>query len=345
MDREECTPLRLVPRAPVRLKSHGPSAAISTADVVTGAGGFIGSHLVERLLAQGQSVVGIDCFDDYYDRALKERHLAESRRNPKFRLVEQDLLGFDLATVLEPGCRVFHLAAQPGVRGSWGANFDRYLRNNVLATQRLLEAAVRVRPHRIVYASSSSIYGEQPAGPTPETATPNPVSPYGMTKLAGEHLAHAYAEAHRLSVVSLRFFTVYGPGQRPDMAFHRFIEATRAGRPVTLFGDGHQTRDFTYVDDIVDGVLSAGRTEGIGGAFNLGGGTPAPITEVLRLLGEISGHPLKVQQGDAPPGDPRSTWADTRRAREVLEFRPQVSLAEGLRRQWDWQTGATTRQE
>jgi len=320
------------------LKNHRPSAPIVPEDVVTGAAGFVGSHLVQRLLAQGRSVVGVDCFDDYYNRTSKEGNLAEARRDPNFRLVEQDLLGFDPSTVLEPGCRVFHLAAQPGVRGSWGANFERYLRNNVLATQRLLEATVRVRPQRFVYASSSSIYGEQPTGPTSETATPNPVSPYGVTKLAGEHLARLYAQAYGLSVVSLRFFTVYGPGQRPDMAFHRFIEAIRAGKPITLYGDGRQTRDFTFVDDIVDGILSAGQTEAVEGAFNLGGGTPAPLTEVLRILGDLAGHPIESRPGEAPPGDPRTTWADTRRARELLGFRPRVALADGLRRQWDWQT-------
>jgi nucleoside-diphosphate-sugar epimerase len=323
---------------PVRLKSHGPSALISPADVVTGAAGFVGSHLVSRLLAQGRPVVGIDSFDDYYDRVSKERNIAVARRDPNFRFIERDLLSFDPSSEWEPGCRVFHLAAQPGVRGSWGTHFERYLRNNVLVTQHLLEAAVKVRPSRFVYASSSSIYGEQPTGPTPETALPNPVSPYGMTKLAGEHLGRLYAHAHGLSVVSLRFFTVYGPGQRPDMAFHRFIEAIRAGKPVTLYGDGHQTRDFTFVDDIVEGILSAGSTAGIEGAFNLGGGTPAPLTEVLRILGELAGHPVETQSGEAPRGDPRATWADTRRARDLLGFRPQVSLTDGLRRQWNWQT-------
>ncbi len=322
------------------LKNHRSSAPSVPADVVTGAAGFIGSRLVRRLLAEGQSVVGIDSFDDYYARAAKERNLTEVRRNPNFRLVERDLLGFDPSTVWEPGCRIFHLAAQPGVRGSWGAHFERYLRNNVLVTQRLLEASVRVRPTRFVYASSSSIYGEQPAGPTPETATPNPISPYGVTKLAGEHLVGLYARAHDLSAASLRFFTVYGPGQRPDMAFHRFIEAVRLGKAITLYGDGRQTRDFTFVDDIVDGVLAAGQTEKADGAINLGGGTPAGLSEVLRILGELAGHPVETQSGDAPPGDPRATWADTRRARELLHFQPRVSLADGLRRQWAWQTSA-----
>ncbi|MGC2289830.1 MAG: NAD-dependent epimerase/dehydratase family protein [Thermoplasmata archaeon] len=309
------------------------------ADVVTGAAGFVGSHLVGRLLSEGQSVVGIDSFDDYYARPAKERNLAEVRRNPNFRFVEQDLLGFDPSTVWEPGCRIFHLAAQPGVRGSWGTQFERYLRNNVLVTQHLLEASVRVRPARFVYASSSSIYGEQPAGPTPESATPNPVSPYGMTKLAGEHLVRLYAQAHGLSTASLRFFTVYGPGQRPDMAFNRFIEATRSGKAITLYGDGRQTRDFTFVDDIVEGLVAAGRTTGAEGAFNLGGGTPAPLTEVLRILQELAGHPIAIRPGEAPPGDPRATWADTRRAQEILHFHPRVSLTEGLRYQWEWQTG------
>lgn len=325
------------------LKNHRSSAANVPADVVTGAAGFVGSRLTLRLLADGKSVVGIDSFDDYYGRPAKERNLAEALKNPHFRFVEQDLLEFDPSTVWEPGCRIFHLAAQPGVRGSWGKHFERYLRNNVLVTQHLLEASVRVRPARFVYASSSSIYGEQPAGPTPESATPNPISPYGMTKLAGEHLVRLYAHAHGLSTVSLRFFTVYGPGQRPDMAFHLFIDAVRSGQPITLYGDGRQTRDFTFVDDIVEGLVAAGAAEGLDGAINLGGGTPAPLTEVLRILGELSGHPIATRQGEAPPGDPHATWADTQRARALLHYRPRVSLAEGLRRQWEWQSGTPAR--
>jgi nucleoside-diphosphate-sugar epimerase len=325
----------------MRLKTQTISAAIGPADIVTGAAGFIGSHLVERLLSQGRAVIGVDSFDDYYDRKAKERNLASAVRHPNFRLIERDLLEFDPSSIWEPGCRVFHLAAQPGVRGSWGSHFERYVRNNVLATQQVLEAAVRVRPARIVYASSSSAYGEQPEGPMAETALPNPVSPYGVTKLAGEHLARLYAHAHGLSVVSLRFFTVYGPGQRPDMGFHRFIQSIRAGEPVTLYGDGRQIRDFTYVDDIVDGTMLAGSAEGVSGTFNLGGGTPATLLEVFRILGQIAGHPVETQAAEAPLGDPRATWADARRARELLGFQPHVPLAEGLRRQWDWQTAST----
>jgi UDP-glucuronate 4-epimerase len=295
--------------------------------------------LVERLIGAGRRVVGVDDFDDYYSRGTKERNLASARKNPRFEFVELDLTQADLSAIITPGCRVFHLAAQPGVRGSWGPQFDRYLRNNLLATQRLLEACVRAPPSRIVYGSSSSIYGDQPAGPCSEDANPNPLSPYGMTKLAAEYLVRSYAKGHGLSAVSLRFFTVFGPRQRPDMGFHRFIEAIRAHRPVTLFGDGAQSRDFTFVDDIVSGIVAAGTVaEAAGGTFNLGGGSPATILEVFHLLETISGETVQVEKQPPALGDPRTTWADTSRARTRLHYVPAVSLAEGLRRQWDWQS-------
>jgi UDP-glucuronate 4-epimerase len=282
-------------------------------------------------------VVGIDDFDDYYARAAKERNLAALQGNPHFAFVERDLAEAELSDLLDPGARIFHLAGQPGVRGSWGPQFTRYVRNNILATQRLLEISVRARPARFIYAGSSSVYGEQPPGPTSETALPSPLSPYGVTKLAAEHLCHLYRRAHGIPVVALRFFTVYGPRQRPDMAFHRFIEAMRANREITLFGDGSQTRDFTYVDDIVAALVAAGETNDAAGVYNLGGGTPASVRQVLAILEKLAGRPARLKIEKDPVGEPKATWADTSRARQGLGFRPGVSLEEGLRRQWEWQ--------
>lgn len=301
--------------------------------------GFIGSHLADRLLNDGHDVVGIDSFDDYYDRKLKERNLDSALRQPRFRLVEGDLLDLELGPLLAGTSCVYHLAAQPGVRGSWGRQFDRYLRNNVLATQRLLEAARAARPARLVYGGSSSAYGDQPEGPCPETAAPNPLSPYGITKLAGERLAHSYAGAYGIDAVVLRFFTVYGPRQRPDMAFHRFIERQRRGDPLPVFGDGGQRRDFTYIDDIIGGIVAAARRGATGQLYNLGRGEPVALREVFRILEEISGKPVRTQTAAQEPGDPKTTWADLSRSRRDLGFAPAVSLDEGLGRQWRWQTG------
>ncbi|MCI4351841.1 MAG: GDP-mannose 4,6-dehydratase [Thermoplasmata archaeon] len=300
--------------------------------------GFIGSHLAERLIQMGRHVVGVDDFDDYYIRATKERNLLTLRRDGRFKFVEADLAASDLSHLIITNCRLFHLAAQPGVRGSWGPQFDRYVRNNLLATQRILEACLRSPPSRIVYASSSSIYGDQPPGPCPENANPNPLSPYGMTKLAGEHLVRTYSKGYGLPAVALRFFTVFGPRQRPDMAFNRFIQAIRTHRPLTLFGDGRQTRDFTYVDDIVSGIVAAAEEEVAGETFNLGGGSPATVLDVLKLLEKLSGRSVEIEAHPPGVGEPRATWADTTRARTRLHYRPNVSLAEGLRRQWEWQS-------
>jgi nucleoside-diphosphate-sugar epimerase len=305
---------------------------------VTGAAGFIGSHLTDRLLALGAEVVAIDSFDPYYDRAVKERNLASARAQSGFRLIEGDLLTTDLASLMGPETVVFHLAAQPGVRGSWGQQFDRYVRNNVLGTQRLLEAAVQVRPVRVLYAGSSSAYGDQPPGPCSETARPNPLSPYGVTKLAGEHLARLYWNAHGVPVTILRFFTVYGPRQRPDMAFHRFVDRVQRGEAIPVFGDGKQLRDFTYVEDIVDGLLAAEGRGRAGEAYNLGGGQTTALSEVFGLLESISGGPVRTAPEAAPPGDARATWANIEKAKNELGYQPTVTLAAGLRRQWLWQT-------
>lgn len=231
---------------------------------------------------------------------------------------------------------LFHLAGQPGVRPSWGQQFDRYVRNNVLVTQRLLEAARRRRIGRFVYASSSSIYGAQPDRPLGEETLPQPISPYGVTKLAAEHLCRVYRRAYGVGTVALRFFTVYGSRQRPDMAFHRFFEAARTGRPIALLGDGSQRRDFTHVSDIVDGLLAAAVADEPGEVYNLGGGSPVVLNEAVRLVEEVSGRPLRRRRLAQAAGDPASTWADTSRASNDLDFHPRTGLRDGLAEQWAW---------
>ena len=304
--------------------------------VVTGAAGFVGSHLAERLLADGHEVTGVDCFTDYYPRPVKERNLARLCDHRAFRLVEARLQEVDLAPIVDGASHVYHLAAQAGVRASWGREFSHYTEHNVLATQRLLEAALEHGSPRVVYASSSSVYGDAPSLPLREEGPCAPVSPYGVTKLAAEHLARLYHRNHGLPTVSLRFFTVYGPRQRPDMAFHRFLKAARDGGPVTVYGDGLQTRDFTYVDDIVAAVRSAGLSGRPGSVYNVGGGERIALNDVLRLVGEITGRPLQIQREESQKGDMRDTFADTTAAARDLGFRSTVALPEGLAREWQW---------
>jgi UDP-glucose 4-epimerase len=304
--------------------------------VVTGAAGFIGSHLSERLLAAGHSVVGIDCFADYYERARKEQNLESSRAHDAFQFEEADLVDADLAPLLDGAAVVYHLAGQPGVRPSWGNQFDRYVRDNVIATQRLLEALKGAPIKRFVFAGSSSVYGDAERFPTKETALPRPVSPYGVTKLAAEHLAHLYTRNFGIPAVSVRYFTVYGPRQRPDMAFSRFMQALAAGQEIEVFGDGGQTREFTYVSDAVEGTIKASTADVAGQVFNLGGGSRVSINKVLATLEEISGIRVRRQNLPAAPGDPRHTGASINLARERLGWEPRVSLGEGLAKQWDW---------
>lgn len=319
--------------------------------VVTGVAGFVASHLAERLLADGHAVVGVDCFTDFYPRPLKEANLESLRRHSGFRLIEADLLELDLAALLreaaprrngaeqagfEPVDYVFHLAAQAGVRDSWGDNFDVYLRNNVRATQRLLEAAKASPLKKLVYASSSSVYGDAEAYPTDEDVVPRPVSPYGVTKLAGEQLALLYWRNYGVPAVALRFFTVYGPRQRPDMAFHRFIRAILEGTEIPVYGDGEQTRDFTYVADTVDGIVRAAYSDVAGAVFNLGGGSRVSVNAVIRLLEGIVDRPARVRHLAPGRGDVRHTSADIRRAAHALGYVPRTTTAEGLRAEAEW---------
>ena len=304
--------------------------------VVTGAAGFIGSHLSDRLLADGHEVVGTDSFSDYYERARKQRNLESALENPRFALEELDLVDADLRKVLRGAGVVFHLAGQAGVRPSWGDHFDRYVHDNIVATQRLLETLRGSDVQRLVFASSSSVYGDAEMFPTRETSLPRPVSPYGMTKLAAEHLAFVYMRNFNVPATSLRYFTVYGPRQRPDMAFFRFMEALVGDEEIEVFGDGEQTREFTYVADAVDGTVKAASADVVGQVVNLGGGSRVTVNRVLNTLEEISGIKARRRFLPAAPGDPRHTGASINVARERLGWEPRVSLRDGLTKQWEW---------
>jgi UDP-glucuronate 4-epimerase len=305
--------------------------------LVTGCAGFIGSHLTESLLADGWEVRGVDCFNDNYDVRDKHANLAVARDHDGFSLVTANLAAGDAEPLLAGCDAVFHLAAEPGVRSSWGQGFARYLRNNVAATQRLLEGAARRPGTRLVYASSSSVYGESETLPTPEDATPQPLSPYGVSKLAAEQLCQLYHANHEVDAVALRYFSVYGPRQRPDMAFRRFCEAAVARSPIEIFGDGRQTRDFTYVGDIVAATRAAAVAVGVaGGVYNVGGGSRVSLTSTLELLAEIAGRPLDVRRGDRESGDVQDTGADIARARADLAFEPATNLRTGLAAEFEW---------
>jgi len=305
--------------------------------LVTGAAGFIGSHLSERLVAEGYEIIGADCFTDYYPRPMKEGNLAELRNSGRFRFVEADLRFVDLEPLLDGVDYVFHQAAQAGVRASWGENFAIYTELNVLATQRLLEAVKGHEIAGVTYASSSSVYGDTPDLRMREDSLPCPISPYGVTKLAGEHLCQLYHSSFGVPTVSLRYFTVYGPRQRPDMAFHRFIRAILEGKPITVYSDGEQTRDFTYIADVVEANLLAMRHAPPGAIFNIGGGSRVSVNYAIGLLEEILGKKAIVDYQEAQHGDVRHTLADTSAARETLGFAPKVGLEEGLRAQVAWQ--------
>jgi nucleoside-diphosphate-sugar epimerase len=303
--------------------------------LVTGCAGFLGSHLSERLIDDGHEVLGIDSFTDFYPRPLKERNLERLMDEPAFRLHELDVTEDSVEGLLEGMTAVYHLAAQPGVRGSFGGGFPHYARHNILATQILLEEAVRHPVERFVYASSSSVYGDTNAYPTSESAERCPVSPYGMTKVATEEIAAVYHRNHDVPVVGLRFFTAYGPRQRPDMAFSRFIERALAGEPLQVNGDGRQIRDFTYVDDIIDGTIAAMRADG-GSVYNVGGGHAIALIDVVGVLEELLERPLEVEFRQSQRGDARQTCSDGEKAERELGFTPMTGLAHGLARQLEW---------
>jgi UDP-glucose 4-epimerase len=309
--------------------------------VVTGVAGFVGSAIARRLLSEGHEVFGIDAFSDYYDISLKQHNL-ESLVGERFSFIKGDINETDIDSLIDGVQWIFHQAGQPGVRKSWGEDFGIYIEANVAATQRLLESAARSASiERFVYASSSSIYGDAENFPTLESASPHPLSPYGVTKLAAEHLCTLYAANFNVPTVSLRYFTVYGPGQRPDMAFTRFVRAAVLRDQITIFGSGDQIRDFTYIDDVVDANLRAAGIESIpGSVFNVAGGTNVSVKQVLDLLEELHGAPLDVQYITSVAGDVFRTGGDTSKILSTLGWAPKVSLREGLQKQLDWARAA-----
>ena len=304
--------------------------------LITGAAGFIGSHLTEACLARGWSVTAVDSLTTYYSPTTKVRNAATFAAHPACTYLEQDVLDLDLTALVAESDIVFHLAAQAGVRASWGQSFDVYTQLNVTVLQRLLEAARTAGElSRFVFASSSSVYGDAESLPTTEDQSPKPLSPYGATKVLGEHLCYLYHRSFGVPTVSLRFFSVYGPRQRPDMAFNRAIDAALAGREFVVYGDGRQTRDFTFVADIVDGTIAAGLAGTPGGVYNLGGGSRVSMLEVLDVIRTETGG-LAVRHQEAQRGDARDTAADISRAATDLGYAPTRTVAQGLREQVAW---------
>jgi nucleoside-diphosphate-sugar epimerase len=306
--------------------------------LVTGVAGFIGSHLAERLLADGHEVVGVDSFTDYYPRAFKEANLQRLRDAPGFELLTSDLTILPLDAVLDGVDWIFHQAAQAGVRASWGQQFDIYTSCNITATQRLLEAAAHASNlKRLVYASSSSVYGDAETLPVTEQALTRPVSPYGVSKLAAEHLCTLYWKSFQVPTVSLRYFTVYGPRQRPDMAFHKFGRALLNNAPLAIYGDATQTRDFTYVSDIVEANIRAAQAGGVTGlVFNVAGGSRVALREVISDMEVILGRQARMEYLESARGDVRDTYGDITLASRLLGYLPQISLREGLARELDY---------
>ncbi|OBQ38281.1 MAG: UDP-glucose 4-epimerase [Anabaena sp. CRKS33] len=306
--------------------------------IVTGVAGFIGSHLAETLLKQGEEVIGIDEFNDYYDPLLKWKNIANFQHYPNFTLVEGDIQFLDLQKLLLDVQLVYHQAAQAGVRASWGKGFRAYTERNINATQVLLEAAKDAQNlKRLVFASTSSIYGDAETLPTHEEIKPLPVSPYGITKLAAEQLGMLYHKNFGVPFVSLRYFTVYGPRQRPDMAFHKFFKAVLQDEAIPVYGDGNQTRDFTFVSDAIAANLAATMVpEAVGQIFNIGGGSRVILSEVLDTMAEIVAKPIKRHYIEKAMGDARHTAADVSKARKILNYQPQVSLRNGLTQEWEW---------
>jgi UDP-glucuronate 4-epimerase len=300
--------------------------------LVTGAAGFIGSHLAESLVAAGHDVLGVDSFTDYYDPARKRENTAA------LDVVEADLVTASLDLLLDGIDAVFHLAGQPGVRASFGPDFEHYVQRNVHASGRLFEAAAR-HGVRVVHASSSSIYGDAESYPTPEDALPQPISPYGVTKLCVEHLAYAHARTNGLDAVCVRYFTVYGPRQRPDMAFTPLLEALASRETYRLFGDGSASRSFTFVDDAVAGTIAAMERGRRGETYNVGGGEEGTMRDAIALAEEISGRELVLERHAPAVGDVKRTRADVAKAEAELGWAPTTSLEDGLRTQWAWVAG------
>lgn len=308
--------------------------------LVTGAAGFIGSHVAERLLRDGHRVVALDNFDPYYARSVKERNLAAVRAHPHAVVLEADLARDDLRPAVEGVDAVVHLAAQAGVRGSWGATFSTYLDANVLATQRLLEATLGRPLHAFVYGSSASVYGDGVRAAVDEAALPAPHSPYGVTKLAGEHLASLYHRNHGTPTVVLRYFSVYGPRERPDKAIQLFLCAARDGKGIRVLGDGSQQRDFTYVGDVVDATVAALERRPVGAVLNVARGRTVALRDVIDAVRRVTGAPLPAVAEAAVAGDVQTTAGDIGAARRLLGWQPRTDLEDGIAAQWAAVRGA-----
>ncbi len=304
--------------------------------VVTGAAGFIGSHLCQRLLKKNWEVVGIDCLTDFYPRWIKEKNISSLLKENNFKLLTTDLNQLDLKKTLKSTDIIFHLAAQAGVRSSWGQNFTIYTENNIEATQKLLEATKEAAVKKFIFASSSSVYGFCPHLPVTEDSPLYPYSPYGVSKLAAEKLCSLYYTNYGIPALSLRLFTVYGPRQRPDMAFHKFLKAGAKNNQITVFGDGQQTRDFTYVTDVIDGFMAALEKGKIGEIYNIGGGQRIKLVDTLPLIEKTCQKKIKISWQKVQKGDVPHTWAAIDKARRDLNYSPQVSLLDGLKEEWIW---------
>lgn len=306
--------------------------------IVTGAAGFIASHLVDALLMEGHQVIGIDEFNDYYDPILKYKNIVHLKNHPKFQLIEEDIQRLDWHKVLEDVEFVYHQAAQAGVRASWGKNFCTYVEKNINNTQILLEAIKDSKQiKRLVFASTSSIYGDAEQLPTNESISPQPISPYGITKLAAERLCGLYYKNFGVPFVALRYFTVYGPRQRPDMAFHKFFKCIIESQPITIYGDGQQTRDFTFIKDIIAANIAAVNVpDAVGKIFNIGGGSRVSLSKVISTIEEIVGTDINIKRTQASMGDARHTAADISKAQKTLNYNPQTSLLDGLTQEWIW---------
>jgi UDP-glucose 4-epimerase len=300
--------------------------------LVTGCAGFIGSHLTDRLLADGYEVSGIDCFTDYYARSIKEANISDSLRNPRFTFIEKDILEMNAFPEVD---YVFHEAAQAGVRASWGSSFSIYTRNNIEATQRLLEWYKDKSLKKFVYASSSSVYGDVPL-PMREDMRLQPVSPYGVSKLAAEHLCYLYWKNYQVPTVSLRYFTVYGPRQRPDMAINKFVKAILSGEKITVFGDGHQTRDFTFISDVIEANILASHSVGNGEVFNIGGGSRITVHQLIHEIEKNCGKKANIIYDRKQKGDAADTLADAQRAKEKLGWSAKVAIPSGIKMYVKW---------
>jgi nucleoside-diphosphate-sugar epimerase len=308
--------------------------------LITGVAGFIGSSLADKLLADGHEVIGVDCFVDYYPKEIKLRNLESARSSNKFKFIEKNILDDSLIKDIEGVEYIYHQAAQAGVRASWGKTFHSYSDNNIMGTQKLLEVAnseqLKRTLKKIVFASSSSVYGDAESLPTVETMRPQPVSPYGVTKLASENLMVLYSKVFKVPTASLRYFTVYGPRQRPDMAFNRFVKAAIKGDEISVYGDGEQSRDFTFISDIVSANISAATATNKELVFNIGGGSRVTVNQVLEKIENLVGKKIKVKYLESQAGDARHTAADTSLAHKELEYSPKVSLDQGLAEEVKW---------